>query len=189
MSVRTRVHERAAFGSLSPPPGSRDRCPSPGSWTTLALVSDPRVMTVEEANALVPKLAAIVGRQLLRASEIEDRLKRLANAGQQARPRPGGPAIDLEVAVGDSDEVRALKLDLLERVAAYEEGWREVQGLGAVIKDPRVGLCDFYGRIEGKLVWLCWRFGEEAIEFYHDLDAGFSGRKPLSKATRQRMLN
>ena len=47
--------------------------------------------------------------------------------------------------IGDSDpvEVRHLKSDLMERIAAYEEGWQEVASLGAVVKDTRTGLIDF----------------------------------------------
>ncbi len=146
--------------------------------------ADARVMTIEEANALVPALSQLVGRQMLRASEIELRLGRLRKLGGATT----GKAVDIEVEPDDSPEVLELKTELASRIQEYEEGWRDVQDLGAVVKDPRVGLCDFYGRVDGKLVWLCWRYGEEAIEFYHDLDAGFSARKPLGKA-RERMLN
>jgi len=144
----------------------------------------PRVWTVEEANALVPRLTRLVGQQLLKASEIESRLKRLHGMGSS-----GLSAEELEAAPGDVEEVRQLKGELRERISLYEEGWREVQALGPVVKDPRVGLLDFYGRVDGKLVWLCWRYGEEAIEHYHDLDVGYSGRKPLTEDTRKRMLN
>ena len=146
-------------------------------------------MTIEEANALVPRLAHLVGRQLLLAGEIEARLKKLAELGQPVRPGPRGVGAVIEERADDGEDVRAVKRELGDRVTAYEDGWRDVQALGAVVKDPRVGLVDFYGRVEGKLVWLCWKYGEVAIEFYHDLDTGFSGRKPLTGVTRQRMLN
>jgi len=121
-------------------------------------MAQPRLFTLEEANALVPTLHRLVGRQMLRQAEIEDRL-------------------------------RQLKTDLMERIAAYEEGWQEVSSLGAVVKDTRTGLIDFYGHLEGRTVWLCWRYGEEKIDFFHELDSGFSGRKPLGPAARQKLLN
>ncbi len=43
--------------------------------------------------------------------------------------------------------------------------------------------------VDGKLVWLCWRFDEEEVGFYHALDEGFAGRKPIGKGLRQRLLN
>ena len=145
-------------------------------------MGEPRIFTLEEANALVPTLQRLVGRQMLRQTEIEERLRKLTRAG-------GKPVQDLELSDGDSSEVRQLKTDLMERMAAYQEGWQEVTELGAVVKDPRTGLLDFYGRVDGRTVWLCWRYGEERIDFFHELDTGFSGRKKLSTGARQKLLN
>jgi hypothetical protein len=147
-----------------------------------AIMAQPRVFTLEEANALVPTLHRLVGRQMLRQSEIEDRLRRLARAA-------GRSLHDLEIDPQDSAEVRSLKTDLMERIAAYEEGWREVTSLGAVVKDVRTGLVDFYGQLDGRTVWLCWRYGEERIDFFHELDTGFAHRKPLGPEARQKLLN
>jgi hypothetical protein len=153
-------------------------------------VPEQRVMTIEEANALVPRLAELVGELRRSATAIEERLGRLSAARPRAaQPRPSGARLSIEADAADPRDVRDLKRDLRERIAAYEAGWRAVEELGAVVKDPRTGLLDFYGRVEGKLVWLCWRYGEEAISFYHALDAGFSARKPLDVTTRARMLN
>jgi hypothetical protein len=58
-----------------------------------------------------------------------------------------------------------------------------------VLKDPRTGLLDFYGQVDGKLVWLCWRYGEDAVTHYHALDEGFGGRKPIEPTMRNRHLN
>ncbi len=74
-------------------------------------------------------------------------------------------------------------------MARYEAGWRRVQAMGGVVKDPQAGLVDFYGRIEGKLVWLCWRYGEEMVGYFHDLDAGLAGRRPLTPEVRRVLLN
>ena len=89
----------------------------------------------------------------------------------------------------DSARVRELKTDLRGVIADYERGWNDVTALGAVVKDPQVGLLDFYGRIDGRLVWLCWRYGEERLRYYHELEAGFSGRRLLRPETRDRLLN
>jgi hypothetical protein len=145
-------------------------------------MSQPRIFTLEEANALVPTLQRLVGRQMLRQTEIDERLRKLTRAG-------GKPVQDLELTDTDSSEVRQLKTELMERMAAYQEGWQEVAELGAVVKDPRTGLLDFYGRVDGRAVWLCWRYGEERIDFFHELDSGFSARKKLSAGVRQKLLN
>ncbi len=55
---------------------------------------------------------------------------------------------------------------------------RGVSELGIEIKAAD-GLCDFRSRHEGRVVYLCWRFGEERIGHFHELDTGFAGRRPL----------
>jgi hypothetical protein len=82
-----------------------------------------------------------------------------------------------------------MKRELVRRIEEYRAGWREVEQLGAVVKDPRLGLVDFYGQVDGKLVWLCWKYGESEVGFYHALEEGFSGRKPLGVSVKQRLLN
>ncbi len=84
------------------------------------------------------------------------------------------------------------KRDLAARPALineYEDGWREVEAMGVVVKDPRIGLLDFYGKVDGRVVWLCWKYGEETVAHYHDLDTGFAGRKPLAGAPLRALLN
>ena len=51
--------------------------------------------------------------------------------------------------------------------------------LGGVPKDLATGLVDFPFLLEGEEVNLCWRFGEKKIRFWHGLDEGFAGRKPI----------
>lgn len=149
-----------------------------------------KIMSLEEANALVPRLAVLVSRQLARGTEIEDRLHRLHRAGQlQPDEQAGALSVHLSIRPDDPEQVAAIKRELATLVPAYEEGWNEVQQLGAVVKDPRVGIVDFFGHVDGKLVCLCWRFGEERIAYYHDLDAGFAGRRPLEGGARERTLN
>ena len=56
---------------------------------------------------------------------------------------------------------------------------QEFQSREIVIKDFERGLVDFPAVIGGKEVFLCWRKEEDAIEFWHELDAGYAGREPL----------
>jgi hypothetical protein len=55
----------------------------------------------------------------------------------------------------------------------------EIQALGAVVKDLELGLVDFPSLRDGEDVYLCWRVGEDAIGFWHPVDEGFAGRRPL----------
>ncbi len=145
-------------------------------------MSEPRVFSVEEVEALIPSLSRIIGDQFLIQSEIERGIARLAEtSGKVPRSLEQGPT--------DSAAVADLKRELRGRIDNYQRGWAKLEELGAVIKDPRSGLVDFYGRVAGRLVWLCWRYGEESLDWYHDLDAGFGGRRPLRGETRSQLLN
>ncbi|WP_438017517.1 DUF2203 domain-containing protein [Sorangium sp. So ce315] len=149
-------------------------------------MSTPRIWTIEEANALVPQLSSLIGRQLALANEIERCWRALVDAVQRPAATPDQL---VALARSGSAQARARERELSEKIAAYEAGWRDVEELGVVVKDQRIGLCDFYGRLDGALVWLCWRYGEPAVEHYHGLEAGYAGRRPITAAKRRQLLN
>ena len=143
--------------------------------------STPRFFTLEEATALLPSVKPLVARQLERRAELEVLLSQLAL-------KTGTPPESVVENPDDPDDVIAMKRDIARRIEEYQRGWNELEDLGAVLKDARTGLIDFYSKIDGRTVFLCWRHGEDAIEYYHDLESGFGGRKPLS-AIRARHYN
>ncbi len=145
-------------------------------------MTSPNVFSLEEVNALVPRLRTLVGEQMGRRAEIERRLEKVTQMLGKVPDK-------IELEDDDTPELRELKGDIIARVDAYQKAWREVEDMGAVLKDPRTGLIDFYGQVDGKLVWLCWKYGEETVTHYHGLDEGFSGRKPIEATMRQRHLN
>jgi hypothetical protein len=53
----------------------------------------------------------------------------------------------------------------------------ELENLGCFLKDPEIGLVDFYGEVGGEIVYYCWRHGEGRIRYYHGLHAGYSSRQ------------
>jgi len=56
----------------------------------------------------------------------------------------------------------------------------ELAEVGCELKDYQAGLVDFVGRHEGRDVYLCWKLGEEHINYWHEIDAGFAARQPVS---------
>ncbi len=143
---------------------------------------DSRVFTLEAVNALVPRLSSLVGKQLDMRTAIEALLVQL---GRELGDVPERIVLD----PADPAEVRQMKRDLVAKIEAYRAGWREVEAMGAVLKDARIGLLDFYGEVDGKLVWLCWKYGESECAFYHALEEGFSARKSIGASVKQRLLN
>jgi hypothetical protein len=57
----------------------------------------------------------------------------------------------------------------------------ELDTLGVELKDPLSGLLDFRALRGGREVYLCWRLGEEAVDYWHTLDGGFAGRRPMAE--------
>ena len=55
----------------------------------------------------------------------------------------------------------------------------EIQALGCVVKDTETGLVDFYHDRNGELIFLCWKYGEDKISFWHDVNDGFKNRKHI----------
>jgi hypothetical protein len=55
-----------------------------------------------------------------------------------------------------------------------------VQAAGALVKDLATGLLDFPALRDGQEVYLCWKVGEEQIGYWHEVEAGFAGRQPIS---------
>jgi len=80
----------------------------------------------------------------------------------------------------DSKAQTQLQKDLDYKASRMIELIGELNGIGVELKDPAVGLIDFIGRHQGHDVYLCWKLGEEKIAFWHDLQAGVAGRKPVS---------
>jgi len=143
-----------------------------------------KVLSIEEANGLVPVLVRLVGAQLELGETIQELVKELVDldgpVSEMEETEEGMAAVlDITIRAEDDTSVRRVKKRLARRVRRYRDGWKQVEQLGAVVKDPSTGLIDFYGRIDDRLVWLCWRYGEDRIAYYHELDAGFAGRKPL----------
>ena len=67
-----------------------------------------------------------------------------------------------------------------ERLAREIDGYlRELAELGVEFKGFEHGLIDFPSEFNGRPVYLCWKLGEPSVAHWHDVDAGFAGRKQL----------
>ena len=129
---------------------------------------DPRIFSLEEAQATLPLVRRIVvdlqhEYALWRASVGQFEL---TSAGSRADERlpPEVVAAEREVAL------------LAERVAGL---LGELEEIGCIAKGIEAGLVDFYALRDDRLVYLCWRLGEEGIAHWHDLDVGVEGRRPI----------
>jgi hypothetical protein len=135
-----------------------------------------RSFTLDEANRLIPRVAATLGRTTQLIGQARAIARRLAEAGLSGE-RPGElPDAD---DVDDPELAAELARARLLAEAATDEA-RRLEALGIVVRDLERGLVDFRSVVDGEReVWLCWQLGEREIRFFHDLHAGFVGRKPV----------
>lgn len=130
-----------------------------------------RYFSPAEVEALIPVLTEIMTGLMAAHREAAEARGRLQE--QQRRIALAGGGI-LDADAWRTDRAR------LERLAVeIDKGLRDVAALGGTTKDLGVGLVDFPHLREGREVNLCWRHGERHIGFWHALDAGYAGRRPL----------
>lgn len=130
-----------------------------------------RVFTVEEVEALIPKLEKVMG-DLMDLHSEAGRIGGLIQNEQRSIMLDGGRLLDVA-------EFSNLKGRLEGVTAEVRSGIEQIVGMGAAPKDLGLGLVDFPYLLGDDEVNLCWRFGEKHIRFWHGLDEGFAGRKPL----------
>jgi hypothetical protein len=122
--------------------------------------AEERFYTVEQANAAIDDLREA----LARIREARLTILRAATRIKREAPTNGGG----EDGPGYWAAMRVLREEV-EALAA----------LGIVLRDADTGLIDFPSRREGRLVYLCWRPDEGRVGFWHEVDTGFGGRRPL----------
>lgn len=127
----------------------------------------PVLFSVEEANALLPRLIPILTELRDRKADLDETQRSLAGLT---------PAMQ---ANGHGAAASALERRLRDIATAITEGLRAIAAMGVEVKDLDHGLIDFPSLRAGRIVYLCWRLGEGPIAFWHELDTGFAGRRPL----------
>ncbi len=130
-----------------------------------------RLFTIEQANATLPLVRAITADLSTLAREVMERRHRLALLTAGRDLKAGDPYVE-ELAQTEAD----LEKDTV-RLQGYVEELRE---LGVEAKGAVDGLVDFPSLMDGKIVYLCWRLGEPEVLHWHELEAGFAGRQPLT---------
>lgn len=86
----------------------------------------------------------------------------------------------LSLILGENDPGHPQLQEMLDQLHGY---LAELEEMGCYYKDWgfSVGLVDFPAIIHGREVFLCWRSDEEEILYYHDIEAGYAGRKPIPR--------
>ena len=116
--------------------------------------------TLDRANDRIPELSEML--TLLRSQR--DELRELKATFDTSEP---------------GDDQRRLRLRMQGLVDQMQATVARIDGWGITLRDIDSGLIDFPALVSGRQVWLCWRLGEDDVEWWHEMDDGFAGRRPL----------
>lgn len=122
--------------------------------------------SVEEARELLPT----IDKKVRKLMQLNEEISFLSS-------------IKVEYAHENIDSmIAALGLQKKYHKLLYEfyGGLEELSLMGGVVKDLKEGLIDFYTKLENKDVFLCWKVGEPELNYWHEIEAGYPGRKPVA---------
>ena len=129
-----------------------------------------RHFTPEEANAELEHVRPLVEQLVAERNEHAFALERQEELEGKIRGNGGGiPPAELASATAEVDGLARRLAHLVDEIATH----------GAEVKDLDTGLIDFPALRRGETVLLCWQLGEDEIEWWHTVDDGFAGRRPL----------
>jgi hypothetical protein len=126
-----------------------------------------RSFTVDEANRMLPLVRRIVGDAVRDYWRWQDAVHEFEVAALRS-----SPAQPDEMA----EQLQRQATELASEIDGYMNEFRE---LGVMFKGFDAGLVDFPAFMDGREILLCWQLGEDAVQYWHEEDAGFVGRQPL----------
>lgn len=129
-----------------------------------------RLFTLQEALAALPQAA----RLLLDIQEWKEELEQRSLSLEHLLNTTGGNGH----LAADIAEARA---GVQSAATELDRAFREMDALGVELKGIDTGLLDFPSLRDGRIVYLCWKQGEETIAFWHDVEAGFAGRQLIER--------
>ena len=130
-----------------------------------------RYFTREDAEALLPRIEPLLRQIQAVRQELSVREQRAAEL--QAKVMGNGHTHGSEVAELRR-EIAALAQAITDRIA-------DINAMGVLVKDLDTGLSDFPALRDGDEVYLCWRLDEDGIGWWHEIEAGFAGRRPIDE--------
>jgi hypothetical protein len=131
----------------------------------MTVVPEPRRFTPEQATQMLPLVRRIVEDIVGSVNRWRDRVREF----------------ELVTATGSDPRAAILEREVGAIAEEIDRFVRELTALGLELKDYETGLVDFPAERDGRPVYLCWRLGEPSVQFWHEIDAGFVGRRPLEE--------
>jgi hypothetical protein len=132
-----------------------------------------RTFTLDEAHSLLPVLESLL-RNAISGKKLMEEVEAEMQALNHRIFLNGGTHVDV-VAVARRKAERA------KAEQRAKDALAEIDSIGVQVKDLDIGLLDFPCQVEGRVVLLCWKMGEESITHWHSPEEGFAGRKLIDE--------
>ena len=133
----------------------------------------PRYFTLVQARAALPAVGRSIREAVQAKTHYSEAEKAIESLVQRIMMR-GGVQVDTEAA-------EAWKSQLDSNGQALKSALDRIEEMGVLVKDLDVGLVDFPTLFRGEEVYLCWRMDENDIDFWHGVNEGFRGRRPIDQ--------
>jgi len=134
----------------------------------------PRYFTLQQAEKLLPEVEAAIREAMSYKSKYQQAEEEWQSFSNRVTMQ-GGMLVD-------HSKVMDQKRRRDSSAQRLKEALEEIQEYGCVVKDLDIGLIDFPTLFRGEEVYLCWKLGESGIRFWHGVQEGFRGRKPIDQA-------
>jgi hypothetical protein len=132
-----------------------------------------RTFTLDEAQSLLPVLESLL-RTAIHSKKLMDEVEAELQALSHRIFLNGGTHVDvIPIARRKAERAKA------EQHA--KDALAEIDSIGVQVKDLDIGLLDFPCLVDGKIILLCWKLGEQSITHWHGTTEGFAGRKPVDE--------
>jgi hypothetical protein len=132
-----------------------------------------RTFNLDEAQSLLPVLESLL-RTAISGKKVMEEVETEMQALTHRIFLNGGTHVDVV-------SVARRKAERAKAEQRAKDALAEIDSIGVQVKDIDIGLLDFPCEVEGRVVLLCWKMGENSITHWHSTDEGFAGRKPIDE--------
>jgi hypothetical protein len=131
-----------------------------------------RYFTIDQANRLLPELVPLLEQLRALKRQMDQLGSALAQRQEKARSNGHNRAAELADLAAQIEELVNETNDRVARITA----------LGVELKDIELGLVDFPSLHNNRRVYLCWKLGEPSVQFWHRIEDGYAGRRPIAES-------
>src|SRR5258708_24266899 len=133
----------------------------------------PRYFTVQQAERVLPSVESAIRKAISYKADHQEAEEEWQSFASRVTLM-GGMRVDHSQLLDQKRRRESSALGLKESI-------EKIQEYGCVVKDLDIGLIDFPTLYRGEEVYLCWKLGESGITFWHGVNEGFAGRKPIDQ--------